>query len=123
MATQNDHTRTFPANAAMSAFRLVALSSNGGVGVNPATSAGVGILQNDVIQDDARGAVVRLPGAGSYKIAITGAVTAGNLLYAAASGYAAATGTIGIGLRSVESASGDNSIVEATPVFSDNSGL
>lgn len=117
MATQNNDTRTFQANAAMSAYRLVAISSNGGVGLNPATKAGDGVLQEDVKDGDAKGAVVRMPGAGSFKVAITGAVTAGNLLFAEASGYAAASGTIAINLRAAESASGTNSVIEAIPVF------
>lgn len=117
MATQNDTTRTFIANAEMSQFIRVALSTNGGVGPAPASGPGIGFLQRDVVTNDTYGAVVRMPGAGSFKVAVTGAVTAGDQLYPAANGYVAATGTVALGLQAVESAAGTNSIIEAIPTF------
>jgi hypothetical protein len=118
MAIQHDSSRTFPANAAMTQFRRVALSTNGGVSHADNTVAGVGVLQRDVTASDPYGAVVRLRGAGTYKVAITAApVTAGDILYAAANGYSAPTGTVSLGLRAVESASANESVIEAIPVF------
>jgi hypothetical protein len=118
MATQNDSSRTFPANVALSQFRRVTLSSNGGVGLADNTIAGVGIVQRDTVANDTYGAVVRLPGAGSNAVAITAApVTAGNLLYAAANGYAAPTGTVSLGLRAAETTTVNGSVIEAIPSF------
>jgi hypothetical protein len=118
MATQNDSSRTFPANVALSQFRRVTLSSNGGVGLADNIIAGVGIVQRDTTADDPYGAIVRLSGAGSYAIAVTAApVTAGNLLYAALNGYAAPTGTVSLGLRAAENTTVNGSVIEAIPSF------
>ena len=118
MSTQNDNSRTFPANAAMTQFRRVALSENGGVAHADNTVAGIGVIQRDAVEGDTYGAVVRLRGAGSHKIAITAApVTAGNLLYAAANGYAAPTGTVSLALEADENAGGNGAIIEAIPRF------
>jgi hypothetical protein len=118
MATQNNESRTFPSNAAITAFRRVVLSTNGGVGVADNTVAGVGVLQRDTVADDTYGAVVRLAGAGTFKIAITAApVTVGNILYAAANGAVAPTGTVSLGWRAVESASANDAVIEAIPVL------
>ena len=117
MATQHDTTRTFVANAEMSQFIRVTLSTNGGVGPAGTANPGIGILQNDTVTNDTYGAVVRMPGAGSFKIAVTGAVTTGDLLYPAAAGYASATGTVALGLRAAESAAGTNAVIEAIPTF------
>lgn len=118
MSTQTDNTRTFPANTAVSQFLRVAISSNGGVDAASNVISGVGVLQRDVIANDTYGAIVRLPGAGSYKVAITAApVTAGNLLYAALSGYCAPTGTVSLGFRAAENTAENGSIIEAVPSF------
>lgn len=117
MATQHDKTRTFVANAEMSQFIRVALSTNGGVGPAGTANPGIGILQNDTVTNDTYGAVVRMPGAGSFKIAVTGTVTAGDQLYPAADGYASATGTTALGLRASESVGTPGGVIEAIPTF------
>ena len=118
MATSHDNSRTFPSNAAMSQNRLVVLSSNGGVDLAGDDVAGIGILTRDTVEGDTYGAVVRLPGAGTMPVAITATpVTAGDLLYAAATGYAAPTGSVSLGLRAAENSATDGSVIEAVPTF------
>lgn len=118
MAVQHDNTRTFPANAAITAFRRVAISTNGGVVAAGNTVAGIGVLQRDVAEGDTYGAVVRLKGAGSFKVSVTAApVTTGDVLYAAANGQVAPTGTVALNWRAAESASDDGAVIEAIPVL------
>lgn len=107
MATQNDFSRTFPVNAAMSANRLVAVSSNGSIGLNPIDVPGIGVLQTDVTAGAYENAVVRLFGTGTVRVAVTGAPgTCGNTLYAVTNGLVAVTNAtvngqkVGIALES-----------------------
>lgn len=119
MSTQNDSTRTFAASAACTQYRRVALGSDGTVSHADNTEAGIGIVQNDVSgASDPNGAVVRLPGTGSHLIAITASpVTAGDLLYAAADGYAAPTGTVALALLAGENTATNGTVIEAIPTF------
>jgi hypothetical protein len=88
MATQNDFSRAFPVNTAMSAFRRVSLSSNGGLGYSQATEAGVGVLQDDVLGLAYENPKVRFYGTGSVMVAVTGGpATAGATMWAAVTGY------------------------------------
>jgi hypothetical protein len=92
MSTQNDFSRSFALNSAMSAGRRVAISNNGkldpaGVGV-----AGIGVLQEDGTTDSWCNPKVRFYGTGSVGILGTGApATAGDFVYAAATGMIAPT--------------------------------
>jgi len=115
MATQTNDGGSFRVNAAMSAGSRVALSTNGYIGLASASVAGVGVLQADVTADSFVVAPVRFYGAGSARMLVTGCpLTAGDILYAAANGRVAPTGSIAIGIAR-ESATTNGVIVEVLP--------
>ena len=88
MATQSDLQRGFKINAAMSAFLRVVVDTSGLVGPATFNQLGIGVLQNDVSSTTYDIAVVRLWGAGSFKMTATGlSMTAGNVVHALTSGY------------------------------------
>lgn len=118
MSVQHDNSRTFIANEAMTQFRRVLVHTDGGVKIAGNTVVGVGILQRDTVQNDTYGAVVRFRGTGSFKIACTAApVTAGDLLYAAANGMAAPTGTVSLTAFAAENLASNGGVIEAIPSF------
>lgn len=82
----------------MSANLRVVVSTNGGIDPAGNTVSGVGVVQRDVTADSWVTAPVRYFSAGSSLIQATGAPgTTGDILYAAASGRVAPTGTVVIG--------------------------
>ena len=88
MATQSDLQRGFKINAAMSAFLRVVVDTSGLVGPATFNQLGIGVLQNDVSSTTYDIAVVRLWGAGTFKMTATGlSMTAGNVVHALTSGY------------------------------------
>lgn len=92
MATQNDQTRSFAVNAAMSAYRVVAVSSNGSIDYAAVDRRGVGILQEDTTANSYERPAVRLYGAGTFRVAVTGTpLTAGNAMVVVTSGYVSVT--------------------------------
>ena len=115
MATTNDFTRSFPVNAALSAFRRVAVSNNGSIGYADNGVNGIGILQQDVTSDSFYTPSVRLYGTGTYMCAVTSVpVTIGDTVYAAVTGYVSSTGTVVAG-RTLTSASVRGSFIEVCP--------
>lgn len=97
MATQYEGNGTFLANLALSAFRGVVLSSNGGVTYSGATDIPLGFTQEDAASGDYV-AVKFFSGPGSHKCELTAQpVTVADALYAGALGRASTTGTITIG--------------------------
>lgn len=121
MASQYNDSRSFSVNAAMSAFRRVAVSNNGYIGYAAIAVKGVGILQRDCTADSFENPEVRLYSAGTQKIAITAApITVGDAIYAVTNGMGAVTNganggtTIGIAL---ESAASNGDIIEFLPQF------
>lgn len=120
MSTQNDFTRAFGLNAAMSAGTRVAVSSNGKLDVAGAGKAGVGVLQQDGTTNSYDNPKVRFWGTGSVGILATGApATAGNLMFAVVTGMVAptqaATPYAAIGYL-LESYTVNGSKVEVAPV-------
>lgn len=120
MATQNDFTRSFAVNAAMSAGLRVSVSSNGKIGLASSTEPGVGVLQEDCTAESYENPKVRFYGTGSVVCVGTGApATAGNLVFAAVTGQivptAAVTPVWVIG-RLLESYTVNGSKVEVVPV-------
>lgn len=92
MATQNDFTRSFQVNAAMSAGLRVSVSSNGKIGLAGASEPGVGVLQEDCTANAYENPKVRFYGTGSVVVVGTGApATAGNLMFAVVTGQVAPT--------------------------------
>lgn len=120
MSTQNDFSRSFTANTAMSAFRRVAVSSNGALDLGANNALGIGILQQDTAAQSYENPKVRFYTTGSFKVSATGgSITAGNTLYAVTSGQVAVTnggtgGTVvGIALETGSYTAGE--WIEAAP--------
>lgn len=97
MATQYYGNGTFLANEVITAFRLVTISTNGGVNLCATAGNPEGIAQIDA----ASGGVVSvkfLHDSGTQKATlVAGPVTAGNTLFVGASGQVSVNGTITVG--------------------------
>lgn len=119
MSTQNDFSRSFKVNAAMSAGLRVAVSSNGRIGL-AGRDAGIGVLQEDTTSAEYENPKVRFWGTGSVGIIGTGApATAGDLMFAVVTGQVAptqATTPYAIVGRLLESYTVNGSKVEIVPV-------
>ena len=115
MATQLNGTGSFLANAALSAFRAVAISSNRGVGLNPNSGVPIGFTQQDCA-DGAFVAVKFFSGPGTQKCSVTATpITIGDTLFAGANGQVSITGTVTVG-RALANATSDGAIIEIEPV-------
>jgi len=115
MATFTEGARTFLANLAVSAYRGVVISSNGGVTYSGATDIPAGFLQDDGASGDYL-AVRPLFCCGTQKGVITAVpVTVGDALYAGALGRVSTTGTITVG-RSLTTATSNDSVIEFVPL-------
>lgn len=106
--------RTYVANQAISAYRAVVISTNGGV-----TYAGNAAIPDGVaIIDGASGDYIPVRGiytTGTLKCAVTSTpVTVGDTLYAGASGFISTTGTITVG-KSLTTTTSSGSIIEFIP--------
>ena len=92
MASQNNFSRSFTVNAAMSAGSVVALSSNASIGLNAINQPGIGVLQDDCTANSYENPKVRLYGTGTSKVSVTGTpLTAGDTLYTVTNGQVAGT--------------------------------
>lgn len=121
MATQNDFTRGFTVNTAMSAFVRVTVSANGAIGPSG------GEQGNGVIQQDVSGAVydigkVRFFGTGSIQVAVTGngsvAITPGATLGTTANGYLCVSPyTLAFGVALQGSGTNTGAVIEVLPTF------
>lgn len=115
MATQFDSVGSFIANTALSAFRGVVVSSNGGITYAGASDIPIGFVQIDTASGDAA-PVKFFAGPGTQKCAITAApVTPGNTVYAGALGHVSTTGTVTVG-KALTSASANDSVIEFVPL-------
>lgn len=84
MSTQNDFTRSFGVNAAMSAYSRVVVSPNGKISLADTKTLGLGIIQEDVSNDVWQNPAVRFWGTGSVQVSATGGpITPGDTLYTA----------------------------------------
>jgi hypothetical protein len=93
MSSFNDFSRSFQVNAAMSAGRVVALSSNSKIGLAACDAANaIGVLEDDVTSNTYENPKVRLFGAGSRLISITGCpCTAGDVMVVCTNGQVSVT--------------------------------
>lgn len=115
MATTNDFTRSFGVNAAMSAWRRVAVSSNGKVGYASNAEVGVGVLQQDVAGNSYETPQVRFNTTGTQMVAVTAVpVTIGDTVYAGANGQVSSTGSVVVG-KTLTSAATNGDIIEIVP--------
>lgn len=122
MATQNDFTRSFGVNAAMSAFSRVVVSPNGKISLADVNRRGDGIIQEDVQGAVWENPAVRFWGTGSAQVLTTGGpVTPGDTMFTAAeAGFArpgSVTGSLTMG-RAVSGMPGAiTGVVEINPQF------
>lgn len=120
MATQNDYYRSFPVNAAMSANRRVAMSTNGSIGYADGSTLGIGILQNDVTSSSYEVGTVRLFGTGTAAVGISAITTVADTLICTASGLVCPKGSVTNGItfgRALTAASNSGELIEAVPLF------
>jgi hypothetical protein len=93
MASQNDLTRSFQVNAAMSRGFVVALSPNGKLSLALCDSGtAIGVVQEDATANSYENPKVRLFGAGTVMVAVTGVpLTAGDVMVVVTGGYVSVT--------------------------------
>ena len=113
MATSFQNSGTFVANSAITAFRLVSISSNRGVGLAATASLPDGVALIDAASGDQSS--VQFLGGNSVKATLlAGPVTVGDTVFSVASGQVAITGTITVG-KSLTTASDAGAIIEMLP--------
>ncbi len=113
MATSFQNAGTFVANSAITAFRLVSISSNRGVGLSATASLPDGVALIDAASGDQIS--VQFLGGNSVKATLlAGPVTVGDTLYSTANGTVAITGSITVG-KSLSTASDASAIIEMIP--------
>lgn len=113
MATSFNNTGTFVANAAITAFRLVSISANRGVGLAATASLPDGVAVIDAASGDQ--VTVEFLGGNSVKATLlAGPVTVNDTLFSTANGTVAITGTITVG-KSLTTASDAGAIIEMLP--------
>ena len=113
MATSFQNAGTFVANSAITAFRLVSISSNRGVGLAATASLPDGVALIDAASGDQIS--VQFLGGNSVKATLlAGPVTVGDTVFSVASGQVAITGTITVG-KSLTTASDAGAIIEMIP--------
>lgn len=104
MSTYNKGNGTFLANLAVSAFRGVVISSNGGITYSGTTGVIDGFTETDAASGDYV-AVRFFNSAGTFKCEITAQpVTVGDTLYLGALGRVSTTGTVACGKSRTTSA-------------------
>ena len=113
MATSFQNSGTFVANSAITAFRLVSISSNRGVGLSATASLPDGVTLIDAASGD-QVSVQFLGGATIKATLLAGPVTVGDTLFSTANGTVAITGTITVG-KSLTTASDASAVIEILP--------
>jgi hypothetical protein len=113
MATSYQNSRTFVANAAITAFRLVSVSANSGVGLSATASLPDGVATIDAASGDL--VTVQFLGGNTVNVTLlAGPVTVNDTLFSTANGTVAITGTITVG-KSLTTASDASAIIEMLP--------
>ena len=113
MATSFQNSGSFVANSAITAFRLVTISANRGVGLSATASLPDGVALIDAASGDQ--ITVQFLGGTTIKATLlAGPVTVGDTLFSTANGTVAITGTITVG-KSLTTASDASAIIEILP--------
>ena len=113
MATSYQNSGSFVANSAITAFRLVSISANRGVGLAATASLPDGVTLIDAASGD-QVSVQFLGGTTIKATLLAGPVTVGDTLFSTANGTVAITGTITVG-KSLTTASDASAIIEILP--------
>ena len=113
MATSFQNSGTFVANSAITAFRLVTISANRGVGLSATASLPDGVALIDAASGD-QISVQFLGGTTIKATLLAGPVTVGDTLYSTANGTVAITGSVTVG-KSLTTASDASAIIEILP--------
>jgi hypothetical protein len=113
MSQQRNSPSSFVAGEALGQYRRVRLNNAGQVEYSDAADYGIGIVQNTVASGS-HATVRSYEHGGSHQMVASAAVVINKLVYAAADGKVAPTGTLVIGTAK-EAASGDNSVFEVWP--------
>jgi hypothetical protein len=112
MSTQYFGAGTFLANdAVITAFRLVSISSNGGVGLSATAGSPDGVAQIDAASGDYVSVKFLHDGGTQKGTLVAGPVTAGNTLFVGASGQVSTNGTVTVG-KSLTTTASSGAIVE-----------
>ena len=113
MATSYQNSGSFVANSAITAFRLVSISANRGVGLSATASLPDGVATIDAASGDY--VSVQFLGGNTVNVTLlAGPVTVGDTVFSVASGQVAITGTITVG-KSLSTASDAGAIIEMIP--------
>ena len=93
MSTQNDFTRSFRPTTAMSRGRVVKCDTSGQIDLLGCdANGGIGVLMKDTTSNSFENPPVRLIGAGTVMVAVTGCpLTAGDLMVCVTSGQVSVT--------------------------------
>ena len=113
MATSFQNSGSFVANSAITAFRLVTISANRGVGLSATASLPDGVTLIDAASGD-QISVQFLGGTTIKATLLAGPVTVGDTLYSTANGTVAITGSVTVG-KSLTTASDASAIIEILP--------
>lgn len=105
MSTQYFGAGTFLANEVITAFRLVSISSNGGVNLSATAGNVDAIAQIDAASGGYVSVKFMHDGGTQKALLVAGPITAGNTLFVGASGQVSLAGTITVG-KSLTTASG-----------------
>lgn len=117
MSQQNEGYKSFTAGAARGAYLRVS-SSGGSLSTAGATDPGEGVQQSPSYTTTEVVGVKMWSHNGTFKVVASGAISADAELFAAADGKVAATGTVRLGVKALESASANNDVIEAGPIVS-----
>jgi len=113
MATSFQNSASFVSNSAITAFRLVTISANRGVGLAATASLPDGVTLIDAASGDQ--VTVQFLGGTTIKATLlAGPVTVGDTLYSTANGTVAITGSVTVG-KSLTTASDASAIIEILP--------
>jgi hypothetical protein len=113
MSYQEGPTRGFPNNAALSKGIRVVLSA-GYLAAASASQVALGTMEYRALSTNEQGTVRLRTAPGTQLMVASGAITAGNPVYAAASGKVAASGTVYCG-TALEAATADGDLIEVLP--------
>jgi len=110
--------KSLVAAAAIALYLRVGQNSSGQAYLAGAGDAGMGTVFNPSLAANESLSVRLWNASGTHKMVASGAITRGDLVYAAAAGKVAASGSVCLGV-SMETSTADNDVIEVFPLASD----